>query len=196
MIYTSPLRCPCYTYVIIASAFTFQPWHQQFRRFWAPTRILHTCYIFIVTVNYWPDVESFPTSASAVSTSGLLFFRGKMLGKINSPLFPIKKGYTHIGYTPIYYLAALCFHSLQKVYVDRENSLRLMVVVETWKHFDARVTQMLAQKKFPLFKKCIGLSRAITAKSNSFNICMAQPLKFHLMNEWAQSGSLFRVSLN
>ena len=55
-------------------AFTFQPWHQQFRRFWAPTRILHTCYIFIVTVNYWPDVESFPTSAAAaVSTSGLLF---------------------------------------------------------------------------------------------------------------------------
>ena len=81
------------------------------------------------------------------------FFRGKMSGKINSPLFPIKKGYTHIVYTPIYQIAALCFHSLQNVYVDRENSLRLMVVVETWKHFDARVTQMLAQKKIPPFQE-------------------------------------------
>ena len=134
-------------------AFTFQPWHQQFRRFWAPTRILHTCYIFIVTVNYWPDVESFPTSAAAaaVSTSGLLF-QGKNVRENKQSIVPNQKRvHTHRLHTHI--LAALCFHSLQKVYVDRENSLRLMVVVETWKHFDARVTQMLAQKKIPPFQE-------------------------------------------
>ena len=147
MIYTSPLRSLHATRMWLLPAFTFQPWHQQFRRFWAPTRILHTCYIFIVTVNYWPDVESFPTSAAAaaVSTSGLLFFRGKMLGKINSPLFPIKKGYTHIVYTPIYQIAALCFHSLQKVYALREEIEGLYIF-----EFPALKSQPSSTKKFLL----------------------------------------------
>ena len=152
MIYTS-LRSPCYTYVIIACFHISTVTSAVSQILSTNKNITYMLYFHRhsqLLARRW--VISYFCCCCCRLHLRTTFFQGKNVRENKQSIVPNQKRvHTHRLHTHI--LAALCFHSLQKVYVDRENSLRLMVVVETWKHFDARVTQMLAQKKIPPFQE-------------------------------------------
>ena len=125
------------------------------------------------------------------------FFQGKNVRENKQSIVPNQKRvHTHRLHTHLLASSCLVFLLTSKSLCRQRKQSETDVGSWNLEAFWCTGDTDVGSKKFPLFKKCIGLSRVITAKSNSFSICMAQPLKFHLMNEWAQSGSLFRLSLN